>query len=1130
MNLDHYFAPFSPPNTNLVEQLRYWAEVRPSDKSFYFLNDGELDELSLTYAELERKSQAIAATLVGEGIGGQRVLLLYPPGLDFICGFFGCLFAGATPVPAYPPRRNRNMNRIQAISIDADAKAALTTADVAVRAESFLDEAPHLKKLRWMATDQLELSAADDWRMPDIDDETLAVLQYTSGSTGTPKGVMLTHGNLIHNVSIITYAFEPSRQGSGVTWLPTYHDMGLVGGVLKPLFYGRPMVHMSPMSFLTKPSRWLRAISNYRATIAGAPNFAYELCNDKVSEEECEGLDLSSWDMAFNGAEPIRPDTLEKFTDKFAPYGFHPEAFYPCYGMAETTLIVTGGKKKNRPIIRTFDAEALGEHRAEPLPQGAAGGRALVGCGQALPGEQVLIVDPETCTELPQRQVGEVWVNSPSMGKGYWSKPEETRSTFQAHLADTGAGPYLRTGDFGFLDDGELFVTGRLKDLIIIRGVNYYPQDIESTVEKASDLLRPSASAAFAADIEGRERLIVACEVERSRKKDWRDVIDGIRRAVSGGHDLPPDGVVLVRAGSMPKTSSGKIQRHACRDGFLVGSLSIVDQWYGWTDEGRPAAPAAVSESPREAAAPASGKEPNPRVAQLVLEHVRNIAKERAKNLDLDSDIITDLGLDSLERLQIANALEETYGGRFPEDVLQQLETCRDIALAIEQYIGVEPLKSQQFFGAKAKDKERPAHVEILPEQYDFAEMPEYVKLKQTMGLLSATGMPNPYFSVHQSVTSNTAMIDGRELISFSSYNYLGMSGDPVVAAAAKEAVDRFGTSVSASRLVSGEKTIHRELERAIAEFVGTDDAIVYVGGHSTNETTIGHLFGPGDLILHDALAHNSIIQGAILSGARRRPFPHNDWQAVDELLAEVRHEYRRVLIVVEGVYSMDGDYPDLPRFLEVKERHKAIMMVDEAHSIGTMGATGRGISEHFGVSARQGDLWMGTLSKSFGSCGGYIAGCKEVVEYLKYTAPGFVYSVGISPSNAAAALAALRLLEKEPQRVAQLTARSKLFLELARQHGLNTGMSKDSPVVPVIIGNSLQALQLSRRLFERGINVQPILYPAVEEEAARLRFFITSTHSEAQIRETVEAVAEEAASINPALAHAPREEAENAA
>jgi acyl-CoA synthetase (AMP-forming)/AMP-acid ligase II len=342
VNLDRFFAPYNPPNTNLVEQLRYWAEAQPDQIAFYFLNDGEDDVIRVTFDQLDRQARAIAATLAAEGISGERVLLLYPPGLDFIAGFFGCLYAGATAVPAFPPRRNRNTTRIQSISDDAEAKAALTVSETLDRTLTFLDEAPHLKSLHWIATDQIELSAADDWRTPAIGDDTLAVLQYTSGSTGTPKGVMLAHRNLMHNVKIITYSFEPSREGGGVTWLPTYHDMGLVGGVLNPVFIGRPIAHMSPMSFLTKPIRWLRAITKYRATISGGPNFAYELCNEKITDEECEGLDLRTWDMAFNGAEPIRPETLTKFTERFAPYGFQPEAFYPCYGMAETTLIVTG--------------------------------------------------------------------------------------------------------------------------------------------------------------------------------------------------------------------------------------------------------------------------------------------------------------------------------------------------------------------------------------------------------------------------------------------------------------------------------------------------------------------------------------------------------------------------------------------------------------------------------------------------------------------------------------------------------------------------------------------------------------------------------------------------------------------
>jgi 7-keto-8-aminopelargonate synthetase-like enzyme len=313
------------------------------------------------------------------------------------------------------------------------------------------------------------------------------------------------------------------------------------------------------------------------------------------------------------------------------------------------------------------------------------------------------------------------------------------------------------------------------------------------------------------------------------------------------------------------------------------------------------------------------------------------------------------------------------------------------------------------------------------------------------------------------------------------------------------------------------------QLERAIADFIGTEASIVFVGGHSTNETVIGHLFGPGDLILHDSLSHNSIMQGALLSGARRRPFPHNDWRTCGKILDEIRHEYRRVLIVVEGVYSMDGDYPDLPQFVQLKQKHKTYLMVDEAHSIGTMGLHGRGMSEHFGVNPREVDLWMGTLSKSFGSCGGYIASSHEIIEYLKYTAPGFVYSVGLSPANAAAALAAIELLQEEPERVARLAENSRLFLRLAKDAGLNTGTSNNTAVVPVITGNSEHALRLSHQLFLRGINVQPILYPAVEERAARLRFFITSTHTADQIRQTVRAVAEELDRIDPSYRGADR-------
>lgn len=1123
---------FGPPT--LVDLLRHRAEYQPQSRAYTYLVDGETQEVHLSYAELDRQARAIAATLQAEGLAGQRALLLYPPGLEFIAAFFGCLYAGVVAVPAYPPRLNRTMWRIQAIAADAEAPVALMTRTVLDRVQPLLEQSPELKQLRWMATDEVPLSAADAWIPPDVTGQTLAFLQYTSGSTGTPKGVMLSHHNLLHNCALIAHAFEITRSGSGFFWLPSYHDMGLIGGILQPLYVARPNVLMSPMAFLQRPYRWLDAITRYRATLSGGPNFAYELCIERITPEQRKGLDLSSWTLAFNGAEPVRADTLERFAETFAPCGFRREAFYPCYGLAEATLLVAGGYKLDEPVSRTFDARGLEGAEAVQVPTDSVDGRALIGSGQNLPDQSIVIADPKTLTICPPDRVGEIWVKGPSIAQGYWKRPEETQATFGAYLKDTGDGPFLRTGDLGFIDDGELFVTGRLKDMIIIRGVNYYPQDIELTAERSHDGVRIGHTAAFSVEQDGREKLVVVAEIERREQAHPAPILEAIRREVAREHELQLDALVLIKAGSIPKTSSGKVQRHACRNEFLDGSLTAIAEWRGESGMELPTAPPEL-ERPRRVrdvltvvdhhippapstpalaatnghAAPAEAtpvEEPAATtvdIAAQVLEQVRKVAKERAKHLTMDSSI-TDLGLDSLERLEILGNLEDFFGGRFPESILPELETCRQVVEAVEKHLG----------DARETDRVRPEAAEIPVDYYRFDKMADYVKLRQSIEMLDAAGL-NPFFAVHERVTNDTTLIDGRELINFSSYNYLGMSGDPEVGQAAKEAIDRYGTSVSASRLVSGEKKLHRDLERAIADFIGVEDSICYVGGHSTNETTVGHLFGSGDLILHDALAHNSLIQGAILSGARRRPFPHNDWKALDAILTDIRRDYRRVLIAIEGVYSMDGDIPELPKFIEVKKRHKAILMVDEAHSAGVLGPHGRGIGEHFDVHAEDVDLWMGTLSKSFGSCGGYIAGCRAVVEYLKFTAPGFVYSVGMSPPNAAAALASLQILESEPERVGRLQDNSRLFLSLAKSRGLNTGTSKDSPVVPVILGNSMHCLQLSKALNRRGINVQPILYPAVEERAARLRFFITACHSEKQIRHTVDVVAEELSQIS---------------
>jgi len=400
-----------------------------------------------------------------------------------------------------------------------------------------------------------------------------------------------------------------------------------------------------------------------------------------------------------------------------------------------------------------------------------------------------------------------------------------------------------------------------------------------------------------------------------------------------------------------------------------------------------------------------------------------------------------------------------------------------------------------------------------VPEAYyRFDQHPGYQQIRIINDGAEKLGLKSPFFKQHEGIAGATTRIDGREFINFGSYNYLGLCGDADVSNAAKAAIDQFGTTVSASRIVSGERPLHRQLECTLADAYEVDDAIVFVSGHAANVTTIGHLFGPKDLVIHDTLIHNCTLQGAQLSGARRLTFPHNDWAALDSILTDQRQHFERVLIVIEGIYSMDGDYPDLPKFIDIKRRHHAFLMVDEAHSFGVMGPTGRGVREHFGVAGKDVDIWMGTLSKALAGCGGYIAGESALVEHLKFMAPGFLYSVGMAPPLAAASLVAIQKLLQEPLRVETLQSRGAYFLELAKAHGIDTGLSTGLAVIPVITGSSIQAARLSEALFQRGISVQPILFPAVPEKAARLRFFMSCQHTDAQIKHTVDAVAEELA------------------
>lgn len=452
----------------------------------------------------------------------------------------------------------------------------------------------------------------------------------------------------------------------------------------------------------------------------------------------------------------------------------------------------------------------------------------------------------------------------------------------------------------------------------------------------------------------------------------------------------------------------------------------------------------------------------------------------------------------SLERRLKLAGVAEASQAQAPTAALNKQELTSQAAVKGTQRTGAETAVAHSY------------GVAAIPDEFHrFDRMLGYKQIQIIHRGAERMGLVNPFFKQHDGLASAHTQIAGQDLINFSSYNYLNFSGDARINAAAVAAIEKYGTSVSASRLVSGERPIHRELETALARLYGAEDAIVFVSGHATNVTTIGHLFGPRDLVVHDEFIHNSALEGIKLSGAKRFSFLHNDWRALDQLLTQHRAHYERVLVVVEGIYSMDGDYPDLPKFVELRNRHKVFLMVDEAHSLGVMGARGHGIREHFGLQAKDVDLWMGTLSKSLAGCGGYIAGEAALIEHLKFLAPGFLYSVGMSPPLAAASLAALQCLTVEQPRVENLQKRGKLFLQLAQAAGINTGTSTGLAVVPAIIGSSIRATRLSSAMLARGVNVQPILYPAVPEKSARLRFFISCQHTEQEIEHTVTALAE---------------------
>jgi acyl-CoA synthetase (AMP-forming)/AMP-acid ligase II/alkylation response protein AidB-like acyl-CoA dehydrogenase/acyl carrier protein len=670
----------------VIAALDQWERRTPDQLAYAFLPDGERVGPRLTYEELATRVRAHAAALQHLVPADARVLLLYPSGLDFVVGFLGCLFAGVLAVPVPVPNDVRGVERILAVASDAEAAAVFTTSAVLEQTASWSSTLEQMVQLPVFAADRLGPATGNGaGRSPSGRKSAsgAAYLQYTSGSTASPKGVVVTHENLAAQAAVIGELWDLRQDGAVVSWLPAFHDMGLVLGILEPLFKGARCYLMPPAAFIRRPARWLEALSRLRATHTGAPNFAFELCVRRTAAQERRQLDLSSVRMVANGAEPIRAKTLDRFAEAFGPYGLDRRALCPGYGLAEGTLVVTATRVGEEFRSLDLSKSALQRHQVVAAAGTDSDRTVAVSCGPPAGGMEIVIADPVSRRPLDRDRVGEIWVAGPSVASGYWRRPDETEETFAARTADGGPRRFLRTGDLGFLRDGELYVTGRLKDMLIVRGRNYYPQDIEHTVERSHEALRPGCGAAFAVDVEGEERVVVAHEVDHRRLGDGGldGVVATVRQAIADEHNVPVHEVVLLRKGSIPKTSSGKIRRQACRDAYLDGTLTEAH--------------ALPRESDREHL-------PDPDPADLLVRWLRDYASDRFSSRladerrSLPPHVVLDLG----NRGILGMVVSEADGGLGLDQraflrVIEQLGAI-DLTLAtfvaVNNALGIRPI------------------------------------------------------------------------------------------------------------------------------------------------------------------------------------------------------------------------------------------------------------------------------------------------------------------------------------------------------------------------------------------------------------------------------------------------------
>lgn len=1110
-------------NPSVVEQLQSHATGwRKEQTAFTYINrDGT--ETDFSFGELNHRVQTLAFFLGERVPPGGVVCLPYPHGMDFVTAFLACLHAGVIAVPCSPPKRQHHRSFQRLHTIFANACPDLLLTHSTLKTTDQIDSAGD--RFDVISTDDLVLDATYTSRRPAPND--VAFIQYTSGSTGTPKGVIVTHANIAANELAIQHAFRHTPESVTVSWLPMYHDMGLIGGLLQSLYVGFRSVLLSPQSFLSNPVRWLEAIGRHRATTTGAPNFAYDLCCSQINDKQLPELDLSCLEIAYNGSEPVRAATLARFTSKFSQCGFRPEAFFPCYGMSEATLLISGGPPgRVTPKLRVT-SHSLDQAATEPLVSEqdfspVQDHRTLVSCGRVTRGTTVAIVDRDSHQKLPTGEVGEIWVNGASVAAGYWNDEQATRETFRARISgDACDCEFLRTGDLGFLDSkGELFISGRMKDVIVVGGRNIYPQDVEAIAELTLELSPQVRTVAVPSDHGNRERVTLAVECNGELRKLARAASTGdtegveacaakLRQAIAVEFDVGVDRVAFMKTGKLPKTTSGKVRRRALRNQLNNGCGDVL-----------------YLARLRNTTEPDTDLDPSEYVRRILNESVTHGKTPEGKNLTLDQ-----LGLDSLGKQSVIAAVERKHNMRFDEAEVTAGSTIQEIAGLIRRRGTRVAAPSPHFQASGVADDDacRLARVDSkVTSLTDFAQRESRDLIAKTRDFRAwledaqERGFKRYLLPIIQhrggrALVGSDGYSAEREVILFASADYLGLAHDPRVKQAAANAILENGCNVASVPLVAGSTLLHKVLEQQLSELLGYESCVLFPTGHSANIATIAALCSQQDTVVVDNRVHYSILEGVRLAHSPWRTFRHNNPDSLRTVLRTVRktNHTRGVLVVLEGVYGIEGDLADLDSLITVARDFDACVMVDDAHSIGVLGARGEGTVSHQ-QSQRRADILMGSLSKSLGSFGGFIAASRDVVDYLRFYAKAISFAVGVPIVSCAAGLEALRIIRNEPDRLANLRAKAQFFRDALVAEGFAEAAVSRSTIMSANVGSEGLLREIVKELFEQGIWAEGLPFPAVSRGQERARFRVRYEHETHDLAEAARITGETCRRLMP--------------